>query len=358
MTSRERVLNALARRPVDRVPVFLWFHPETAERLGRRLGIPAGRVGEAMGNDVRQAWVNNNYAMEGIVHERDGESHLDYWGIRWVKEGPFNQIAESPLAAAGPEAIAAYRFPEGRLEELLAPLAATAAGAGDGFLGADVSPCAFEMYLRLRGMEEALLDLAARPEAAAELIGRCAGFAAQLAAAGLDRFRLDWLWTGDDVAGQSAMLMSPAQWRRLIKPALARVVRVGRERGRPVAYHSCGAIRPIIPDLVEMGVTVLNPIQPNCPGMDPLELKREFGRPLTFMGGVDTQGLLVREPAERIYYHVRELIEGMCSDGGGYILAGSHTIPPETPEANIFAMLEAAGISREEIFDRAAGINP
>ena len=73
MNSKERVAAALRREPVDRVPVFMWFHPDTAVHLGRLLELPPGLVGDAMGNDVHQTWVNNNYAMEGITHEHDGK---------------------------------------------------------------------------------------------------------------------------------------------------------------------------------------------------------------------------------------------------------------------------------------------
>jgi uroporphyrinogen decarboxylase len=152
------------------------------------------------------------------------------------------------------------------------------------------------------------------------------------------------------------MMMSPRAWREQIKPELARVFAVGKQRGLPVAYHCCGALRPIIGDLIEIGLDVLNPIQCNCPGMDPLELKREFGARLTFMGGVDTQGVLPSGTADEVRLATARLIEGMTADGGGYILAASHTIPPETPDDNIFAMYAEAGIGRAEIFDRAAGI--
>jgi len=101
---------------------------------------------------------------------------------------------------------------------------------------------------------------------------------------------------------------------------------------------------------------VLNPVQANCPGMDALELKREYGSRLAFMGGVDTQELLPRASALEVRRTTEALIAGMTADGGGYILAASHTISPETPDANIFAMYEAAGIGREAIFDKAASI--
>ena len=113
---------------------------------------------------------------------------------------------------------------------------------------------------------------------------------------------------------------------------------------------------PIIPDLIEIGLDVLNPVQGNCPGMDPLELKAEFGDQLTFMGGVDTQYLLPNGSVREIRLETDRLLAGMTAGGGGYILAASHTIPPETPDDNIFAMYEQVGISKEEIFDMAADI--
>lgn len=357
MTSRkERVQRALARTSPGRVPVFMWFHPSAAQRLGRLLGIPPAYVAEAMGDDIKQAWVNNNYAMEGIVHEHQNESHTDDWGITWTKRGDFNQITRSPLAQASPRDVLGYQFPEDAVEPLLALMDPVLARAEDFYIGCDVSPCVFEMYWRLRGMEQTMLDLVAEPGMAEEMLARCADFAIKLSEDACARFPLDWLWTGDDVAGQQGMLMSPELWRTMIKPHLKRVVDVGKHHGLPVAYHSCGGVREIIPDLIEIGIDVLNPVQCNCPGMEPSALKEEFGADLAFMGGVDTQGLLPKASAEEVYAATVQLIETMTRDGGGYILAASHTVPPETPDENIFAMYRAAGISREEIFDHAAAI--
>ena len=356
MNPRERVYAALRKEWTDRVPVFMWFHPETTDRLARLLEIPRACVPEAMGDDIRQTWVNNNYAMEGIVHDREGESHVDVWGIKWVKRFVFNQIAEFPLAGAPRERVLAYRFPEEHLDELVERMEPVIEERRDFFIGCDVSPCVFEMYWRLRGMEDAMIDIAADAELAAEMFGRCADFSIALAERACERFALDWLWIGDDVGGQQSMLMSPARWRALIRPHLARVFAAGRARNLPLAYHSCGTIRTIIPDLIAMGMNVLNPVQSNCPGMDPLELKREFGQQLTFMGGVDTQGVLPYGTVDEVRRATARLIEGMTADGGGYILAASHTVPPETADENVFAMYAEAGISREEIFDRAAAI--
>ena len=123
-----------------------------------------------------------------------------------------------------------------------------------------------------------------------------------------------------------------------------------------MAYHCCGALHPIIGDLIEIGLDVLNPVQCNCPGMDALELKREFGSRIAFMGGVDTQQLLPDGAPAEVRRATRRLLDGMTADGGGYILAASHTVSPETPDENIFAMYEVAGVTRQEIYDRAASI--
>ena len=356
MTSKERVHAALNRKPVDRVPIFMWFHPDTTSRLASLLEIPPAFVGEAMGNDIRQTWVNNNYAMEGIVHEHEGEEHTDLWGIRWKKVGHFNQIAESPLETATPDQILSYQFPSNHIEEFLNQMTPVLVDTDSWFIGCDVSPCVFEMYFRLRGMGNALADMAIEKELACEMFRRSADFSIALAKQACSRFPLDWLWTGDDVAGQDALMMSPPMWRQQIKPELQRVFDVGKAADLWLAHHCCGALRPIIPDLIEMGLNVLNPVQSNCPGMDPLELKKEFGHDLSFMGGVDTVDLLPHGTVTEVRKSTARLLQGMTEDGGGYILAASHTIPPETPDENIFALYTEAGVSKEEIFDNALAI--
>jgi uroporphyrinogen decarboxylase len=339
----------------------MWFHPQTAERFAALLEVPTSQVGAAMGDDVRMTWVNNNYAMEGIVHAHEGEGHLDDWGIRWVKEGAFNQPVGFPLADVSREEVLAYDFPDGRIDFLLHRMDPLLAVKDSHFIGCDVSPCIFEMYWRLRGLENAIMDIAADPELTRAMFRKCADFALALSRRACAELPLDWLWCGDDVAGQQSMVMSPDTWREMIKPLMKEIFSVGKSYGLWVANHCCGALRPIIPDLIEIGLDVLNPIQAGCPGMEALELKREFGDRLAFMGGVDTQGLLPFATASEVRSATEKLLVGMTAPvggrgAGGYILAGSHTIPPETPDENIFAMYEVAGISRQEIMDRAADI--
>ncbi|MCL1909592.1 MAG: hypothetical protein FWG05_01515 [Kiritimatiellaeota bacterium] len=354
MTSKQRVANAIARKPVDRVPVFMWFHPETVTRLAETLEIAPRHVASVMGNDVFQTWVGNNHAMEGVQHEHDGERHTDDWGITWERQYGFNQIVNHPLANATDDEIDRYEFPHDRIPALLKNMDAMTPFQDTHFIGCDVSPCALELMYRIFGMERAMLELACDTPAIRRFIGKTADFGVALSVAACAHCHMDWLWTGDDVGGQHGMILSPEMWRETIRPAMARIVDVGRQSGLPVAYHSCGAIRPIIPDLIEIGVNVLNPIQCDCPGMVAASLKAEFGKHLTFMGGVDTINLLPRGSVSDVRRATRALIDTMTSDGGGFILAASHTIAPETPMENIFAMYHEAGLTKEMIFDAAS----
>ena len=334
----------------------MWYHPDTSRRLAEYLDLPISHVAEALGDDIRQTWVGGNHAMEGIVHEHEGEGHTDVWGIEWVKLGHFNQIRHSPLKGVDPETAATYRYPHDSIEDLLANMEPVMRDAETCFIGCDISPCLFEMVYRVRGMDDALLDLVENPDLSRILLDGAAVFALELAERAVERFEVDWLWSGDDVAGQTNLMMSPATWREMVKPHLSRIFDVANSRGIWMAHHCCGALRPIIPDLIEIGMDVLNPVQCNCPGMDPLDLKKEFGSEIAFMGGVDTQGVLPSGTADDVFRATRRLVEGMTDDGGGYILAASHAVPPETPLANIFAMYDAAGVTETEIRDRAADI--
>ena len=356
MNSKERVHASLSRKNPDRVPVWMWYHPDTVKILAKDLEIPPQYVSYVLEDDIRQSWVSNNYAMEGIVHEHDGESHTDDWGIKWVKVGPFNQIVHYPLADLTETEIADYQFPYDRIPELLQSMNPVIALKDEYFIGCDVSPCLFELICRLRNMQNAILDFLVNPELMDRLLEKATGFNVTLSQAAVDRFDLDCLWTGDDVGGQQALILDPAMWRSRVKPYLKRIIDVGKAKNLWIAYHCCGVVRPIIPDLIEIGVNILNPVQANCPGMNPLELKKEFGGELSFMGGIDTQDLLPNGTATEVRKETEKLIEGMMAGGGGYILAASHAVPPETPIENIYAMYEPAGISKEKILDNAADI--
>jgi uroporphyrinogen decarboxylase len=175
-------------------------------------------------------------------------------------------------------------------------------------------------------MAEALLN---------EVVSRSVFMARRLAEAGVD-----FIYTGDDVGTERAMLISPATWRRFLKPRLARVIAAARavRPDIPVFYHSDGYCEPIIPELIEIGVTILNPVQPEC--MDPAELKRRFGDRLAFWGTVGTQTTMPFGTPDDVRREVRHRFETVGL-GGGLVIAPTQTIEPDVPWENIVAFFEA-----------------
>ena len=146
---------------------------------------------------------------------------------------------------------------------------------------------------------------------------------------------------GDDFAAQRDLLISPEMWRTFCKKPLQRLFSLGKKHGAYVFFHSCGAISSIIPNLIQSGMDILFPIQPNARGMDHRELKREFGSDLTFWGGIDVQTLLPFGTSQEVRKAVRERIE-VLGEGGGYILSSSHNLLKAFPLENILAMYDEA----------------
>ena len=154
--------------------------------------------------------------------------------------------------------------------------------------------------------------------------------------------RLDMVYFYDDVATQQNLMISARMWRRVIKPLHQRIIDVAKARGIPVMYHCDGALVPLLPELIDMGVDLLNPVQADAAGMDPQRLKDEFGDRLSFHGGIDIIKTLPRGSVTDVKAEVAERSR-VLGKNGGYILASSHHIQSDTPLANVFAMYEMAG---------------
>ena len=197
----------------------------------------------------------------------------------------------------------------------------------------------FETAWQIRGMHEFLMDMVANPAIPHEILERITVrnefIARRCAEAGVDM-----LITGDDVGMQDRMMMSPDTWREFIKPRLKRVIDASRavRPDLPVWYHSDGDVTSIIPDLIEVGVTVLNPVQPEC--MDPAALKKQYGDRLAFWGTIGTQSTMPWGTPDDVRACVKERIETVGYDGG-LLLAPTHVLEPEVPWENIVAFFEA-----------------
>jgi len=354
MTSRERVLAALAKRPTDRVPRLLYeeaigYTPPIEQLLAE--GCAPKTPLDYFDMDITRVEANptalprDRYAewLGATRPEALASGQVDEWGV-WWKQGSFHHFAhaESPLRGlADFDRLRAYPWPDldqpyrwrglsDRVAALHARGLAVAAYAGS----------VFEQSWYLRGMEDLMMDMLAAPEIAHWLFDRTAALQ-QCAAIEFARAGVDIIITGDDVAGQRGMLMKLNLWRQFLKPRLAATVRAVKQARSDtyVFYHSDGNMEAVIPELAELGIDILNPVQPEC--MDPSAIKLKYGDRLSFWGTVSVQQTMPFGTPEQVRAEARLRIRTV-GKSGGLILAPAHVLGPETPWENIVAFFEAA----------------
>ena len=352
MKPRDRVQMALAHENPDRCPMQISFTPEFADRLraelrvqGRKVHNPHGggntyELERAIGEDLlltSVGWANSYYQGE--------ERYTDEWGVTWQPHpyttpfgvGHYTEMVHHPLA--DDLAIDRYAPPDPTRPELYAEAERVLRNFKDDYwiVGVTVTTI-FETAWALRGYEQMLVDLVADPDLAERILD--IPFRYHLAAARrLTELGVDMIWIGDDVGTQRAMLVAPKTWRRLFKPRLATFIGEIKaiNPALKVAYHSDGDITPIIADLIEIGLDVLNPIQPAC--MDPAAVKRAYGDRLAFWGSIDEQHTLPFGTPADVRAEVQTRLETI-GRGGGLILGPTHHVQLDTPMANFWAMVE------------------
>ncbi|MDR0600968.1 MAG: uroporphyrinogen decarboxylase family protein [Treponema sp.] len=196
----------------------------------------------------------------------------------------------------------------------------------------------FERAYILRGMQNFLVDMLEEEELTCALLDKITAFHVELAKRYV-KLGVNCGRTVDDYGSQTGMMMSPSTWRKLIKPKLARIHAVYRDAGIPVIHHSCGSIMPIIGDLIEIGVNVLNPVQPKA--LDVEKLSGEYGDKLAFFGGICNQEVLPFKGPEEIDAHVKYMVETLGRNGR-YIIAPSNGVGKDVPLENVAAFYAAA----------------
>ncbi len=199
----------------------------------------------------------------------------------------------------------------------------------------------------IRGMNDLMMDMMTGDEKAAVILDRVTDLSCR-AAVLMARSGHDIIAIGDDVGMQSSLMMSPRLWRKWLKPRLAKVINTIREI-KPDAlifYHSCGFIEPFIPDLIEIGVDILNPVQPEC--MDFKEIHAKYGDQISFWGGIGAQTTLPFGSPEDVRARVRELVE-ICGERGGLVVSPAHELSPEVPWVNQEALLDEMRILNREL---------
>lgn len=307
------------------------------ERLLRALGVDFRRVG--LQEPTR--------SLERI--NPDG-SYSDEWGVTWIKEGPFWSPVGNPLAGATLEDLESHPWPDpldpGRFVGVAEEARRLYKETDYAVVAAQPVPAygVFMTSLFLRGMAQFMVDLAVDKEFANRLMERVLQFHLVI----YDRFLslvgdyVQIVVTSDDLGTQKAMLISPTMYRETIKPMQARLFSLIKQRTRAkIFYHSCGAIAPVIPDLIEMGVDILNPVQPLAEGMESAGLKEAYGDRLVFHGGIDQQQCMTGGTPEDVEREVKRRVRVLGRDGG-YIMAVVHNIMPDVPSENVLALFDAA----------------
>ena len=199
----------------------------------------------------------------------------------------------------------------------------------------------FEMAWHMVGLEKTMIDMTMGEPYFGVLLDRVVEFSIGVGKR-LVELGVDAIWCGDDFGSQNGMLISPTMWRDIFKPRFAKLFHE-LEATNPdvlIAYHSDGAVAPILDDLVEIGMDVFNPVQPNVPGHDPRALKERHGERLSFWGAIDQQHLLPHGSAAEIERDVAEKIEALGA-GGGYLCAPAHIIQADTSMENVEAFIGA-----------------
>ncbi len=375
MQPRERFFTALQHKEPDRVPIdlagthvtgisvtayknlreYLGFSPDQPFLTDRiqQICLPSDDILERYGIDVRGVWPRTSSI--DFEDQEDGEflSHVDEWGLgyRMKKEGGlWYDLYQSPLAdgTLTEERIANHTWPEGGDPSRFDGLREQAVTfRKEGYPVAMRSLCAglLEMATRLRGMEHYLMEMVTDKKLAGYLLDKILEIKVGYWEAALDGLGdvLDILVEADDFGTQASQLISPRMFREIVKPRQEELIQCMRQKA-PDAYiffHSCGNVRDILPDFIEMGIDILNPIHFKAEGMEPQRLKKDFGNDIVFWGGgIDTQGTLPQSTPEQVREEVKKQID-ILGEGGGFVFNTVHNIQADVPPENIEAMFEA-----------------
>lgn len=340
LSPRERWLAVLRREQPDRVPLDYWATPEATANL-------LGYLGCDYEDMLRRLHLDQPLTIGGRYTGPEPKPGEDLWGIRFQMvnhgTGEYKEAVNAPLAAyeSVAEIKANYRWPSPDDWDF-SHLPQTVKGQEHRPLcGGGSEP--FLTYKRLRGDEQAYIDLIQNPEIVNYCLDKLFGIAYQNTLRTYEAIpgRVDITFVAEDLGGQSSLLYSPEHIRTFLLPRMKRMMELVRQNGAFVVTHTDGAVREILPDLIATGTQVLNPIQWRLPGMDREGLKRDFGDQLIFHGAVDNQQTLPFGTVAEVRREVEDNLR-ILGAGGGYILAPCHNLQSNTPPENIVAMYEAA----------------
>ena len=376
MTSRDRVLAALNFRTPDRVPIDLGgfqsgIHKKAYLELLRylerdeeivmldpvqQLVKPSEEILELLKVDFRYVTAKGPKGFDGTIRQNFRKGKLrhdlrDEFGVVWSmpdEQQLYMDISYHPLAEASIEDIESYPFPdgsdpsrfEGVREEVLRIQENTPYAVSTGIGGV-----VYEICWYMRGLERWFMDMMENPSFCEALLDKVLKFWLDYYTGFMKEIGdiIDVVMIGDDLAGQSGPLFPPEFYRSVVKPRQKKLVQhIKSLTSSKIWYHTCGAVVEYIPDLMDNGIDILNPVQITAKGMDPEFLKNSFGKELVFWGGgIDSQHILPFVSPDEVRANVKVNMEAF-KPGGGYVFNNVHNIQAGVPPENIVAMYEAA----------------
>jgi len=346
MNSKERVLCAASLSVPDRIPMDYHGNRWVLERLKRDMGTEDHRdLLRRLGSDIVDIRGLVDPVYRGPVpysRELPGAVKESFWGWRQKTVeaacGPEETYVDFPLSrAVCLEDLARHTWPDPEWFDFSDILQRLEPWEDFAVMASGVSVWQHPSFLR--GLDNLLCDLSLDAEMAGFMMDRFTdfylGYFERLLSAA--EGRIDILRQADDLGTQHSLIFSPEMFRSFVKPRIARFVDLAHSFGAKFMFHSCGAIRPFIDDLIEIGVDILDPLQAAAIGMEPEGLKADFGSRICLHGGVDTQFLLPQGSPEEVRDEVRRRVEQLGPQGG-FILAPCHLLQMDVPTANILAM--------------------
>jgi uroporphyrinogen decarboxylase len=378
MNSRERIIAALNHQESDRVPfdlagttwtgitngayqklrAFLGKDPDQPNwsDVIQQIVIPSEEILEALEIDTRGLFplTSHNWDVyQKLTDIGDRWEYYDEWGFTHhfpKTDGFWFSIVRHPMKSVVPEVneIIKYNWPDASDKARIKGLRDQAIRyKEEGRIVLLKGLCAgiFEMQQRFRGVDNALVDPFLYPEFSDSLIGKIADLKIEFWKMALTELHdvVDIIAEADDYGTQESQLIDPEHFRIFYKPHISRIINSIKQNApkAKIMFHSCGNVRPLLPDFIEMGIDVLNPVHINAAGMEPYQLKKDFGKDIVFWGGgVDTQKILAYGTTEEVSCDVRKNLDAFAP-GGGFVFAAVHNIQAEVPPQNIIAMWES-----------------
>ena len=330
MTGKELVLASLRHEQPPTCPYRLSFTIPAAQKLAAHYGDPNFRA------RLQCSVVELETTPEGAWVEVKKDYWRDDFGVIWNRTVDKDIGNPEPSLGGGVADLRTLTLPDPHDPRRYERFPAFCAENADRFLMGGIGFSLFERAWTLRGMENLLIDMATEPEFVDGLLDRIADW--NLAVIDhLLEFPIDAVHLGDDWGQQRGLIMGPAHWKRFIKPRLKRMYERIKSKGKFVSIHSCGDIRLALPDLIDIGLDMFNPFQPEV--MDVEKVKRKYGRHLTFHGGISTQKTLPYGKPDEVRAEVRKRIATIGKDGG-YVCAPAHDVPGDVPLENLLALID------------------